>query len=120
MATVFVRDLRFSTIVGCWDWERQVPQEVSIDLEMEWDIDSAAATDELSQALDYKAVSDRVVEFVRAGQFELVEAAAQQTADMLIAEFGIPRLQLTFTKPRAVSRAAAVGVTVIRGSDGHA
>ena len=33
-------------------------------------------------------------------------------------EFGIPRLQLTFTKPRAVSRAAAVGVTVVRGADG--
>ena len=36
MDIVFVKDLRFKTIVGCWDWERQMEQLVSIDLEMGW------------------------------------------------------------------------------------
>lgn len=112
MATVFVRDLRFRTIVGCWDWERQAPQEVSVDLEMEWDISRAAAADDLSAALDYKEVSQRVVEFVQQGEFQLVETAVENIADMILAEFKVPRVTVTFSKPRAVKGAAAVGVTL--------
>jgi len=114
MATVFVRDLRFKTIVGCWDWERQVPQEVSIDLAMEWDIAAAAAGDDLAKALDYKAVSDRVTEFVQEKQFVLVESAVDGIADLIISEFGVPELTVTFSKPRAVTGSAAVGVTLTR------
>jgi len=117
MATVFVRDLRFKTIVGCWDWERQVPQEVSVDLAMEWDIGPAVASDDLEHALNYKAVSERVAECVREKQFELVESAVAGIADMIIGEFGVPELTVTFSKPRAVSAAAAVGVTLTRRAD---
>ena len=117
MATVFVRDLRFKTIVGCWDWERQLPQEVSIDLAMEWDISAAAAADDLAHALDYKAVSERVTEYVQEQQFVLVESAVAGIADMIISEFGVPELTVTFSKPRAVSGSAAVGVKLTRRAD---
>jgi len=114
MATVFVRDLRFKTIVGCWDWERQAPQEVSIDLAMEWDITAVAAADDLAQALDYKAVSDRVTEFVQEQEFVLVESAVAGIADLIIEEFGVREVTVTFNKPLAVTGSAAVGVTLTR------
>jgi dihydroneopterin aldolase len=34
MDTIFLRDLRITTIVGIWEWERRMPQVVSIDLDM--------------------------------------------------------------------------------------
>jgi dihydroneopterin aldolase len=109
---VMVSDLRFKTIVGCWDWERQLPQEVSIDLEMAWDMSRAAATEKLEHALNYKAVAKRVQAFVQDAQFELVETAAHAIADLVISEFAVPWIRVTFTKPYAVTGSRAVGVRV--------
>jgi len=115
MDIVFVRDLRFKTIVGCWDWERQLLQEVSLDLEMAWDISKAAETEMLRHALNYKAVSKRVTAFVQESQFELVETAASAVADLIMAEFAVPWVRVTFNKPFAVTGAGAVGVQVEKG-----
>ncbi|MEO7385623.1 MAG: dihydroneopterin aldolase, partial [Gammaproteobacteria bacterium] len=42
MDTIFLRDLRIRTIVGIWEWERRLPQIISIDLDMATDIRRAA------------------------------------------------------------------------------
>lgn len=115
MDIVLVEDLRFKTIVGCWDWERQLPQEVSVDLEMGCDMSAAAQTDALEDTLDYKAVSNRVRDFVRERQFQLVEAAADGIAGLVMAEFKVPWIRVTVRKPYAVTGAAAVGVVVEKG-----
>jgi len=57
-------------------------------------------------------VSDRVIEFVRSEQFQLVETAVEQISDMIISEFAVPHIKVSFSKLRAVSEAAAVGVTL--------
>lgn len=116
--TVFIRDLRFRTIIGCWDWERQVEQQVVVDLEIEWDCAAPAADDDLDQAVDYAAVSEAVMRCVRDGQFRLVESAAEAVANLVINEFAAPAVRVTVAKPRAVAEAAAVGVTVERRAGG--
>ena len=37
---VYIRDLEIRTVIGIYDWERQIKQKVSIDLEMATDIAS--------------------------------------------------------------------------------
>lgn len=118
MDIVVVRDLRFETVVGCWDWERQMPQKVSIDLEMAWDMTRAAATERLEEALDYKAVAKRVTQFVQESRFRLVETAAHAIAGMVMSEFAVPWIRVTFNKPFAVTGSRAVGVVVEKGAHG--
>ena len=115
MDTVFVKDLRFKTIVGIWDWERQMPQTVSIDLEMGWDNTVPAQSEDLSDALDYKSVSKRVKAFVQEKKFQLVEAAAEGIAAMVMKEFGVPWIRVAIHKPFAVTGSKSVGVVVERG-----
>ena len=116
MDFVQVKELRFQTIVGCWDWERQTPQQVSIDLDMGWDFAQAAKTDELKHALNYKEVAQRVEVFVQEAKFELVEAAAVGIADMVMQEFSVPWIRVAFHKPYAVKKSRSVGVVVERGT----
>jgi dihydroneopterin aldolase len=116
MDIVVVKDLRFKTIVGCWDWERQLPQTISIDLEMGWDFSPAVASGELQDALNYKEVSNRVEEYVQAQQFELVESAADGIAEMVIQEFSVPWIRVAISKPFAVTGSKSVGVIVERGT----
>ena len=118
MDTVFVRDLRFKTIIGCWDWERQMPQYISVDLDMGWDNRPAAESCELDDALNYKAVSKRVESFIKEQAFELVETAAERVAELIMGEFSVPWVRVKISKPFAVTGSQAVGVVVERGSHG--
>ena len=64
MDIVFIRDLRVDTIVGVYDWERQIKQTLLFDIDMATDIHRAATTDDLQFAINYHAVSLRVSAFV--------------------------------------------------------
>jgi len=113
---VFIRGLEVDTVIGAYDWERNIRQRLVLDLDMGWDIRAAAAEDDLTKALDYAAVSKRVLGYVSASSFELVETLAERLAVLIMSEFGVPWLRLTINKPGAVAQATGgVGVVIERG-----
>jgi len=116
MDIVYIRDLRIETIIGIFDWEREVRQAVSLDLEMAADIRRAAATDDIAHALDYKAVAKRLITFIEDSQFLLVERMAEEVAGLVQREFGVPWLRLRVSKPGALRGARDVGIIIERGA----
>lgn len=116
MDQVFIRGLEVQAVIGAYDWERTIRQRLVLDLEMDWDIRPAAADDDLTLALDYAAVSQRVLDYVSASSFELVETLADRLATLIMEEFSVSGLRLVITKPGAVSEARrGVGVIIERG-----
>ncbi len=115
MDIVFIEALRVDTLIGIYDWERRVRQPVQLDLEMAFDNRVPAASDCIEDTLDYKAVSKRLVSFVAASEFGLVETLAERCAEIVLAEFGVSWLRLRISKPGAVRGARAVGVLIERG-----
>ena len=115
MDIVYIRDLRIDTIIGIYDWEREVRQTVSIDLEMASDIRKAAETDDIQYALNYKAVSKRLISYVENRNALLVETLAEEIAQIICAEFNVPWLRLRLSKPGAVRGARDVGLLIERG-----
>jgi len=113
--TVFIESLEVDTVIGAYDWERTIRQNLLVDLQMGWDNRLSAANDELHLALDYAAVSERIHNFAHTSSFELVETFAERLAALLMAEFNIPWLRLKITKPAAVATARGVGVEIERG-----
>ncbi len=59
MDIVYLNDLRVDTIIGIYDWERRTKQTIILDIEMGTDIQNAAKTDSIEDALNYKAVAKR-------------------------------------------------------------
>ena len=114
MDTVFIKGLKAASVIGCYDWERDIRQTLVIDLELKADFARAAETDAISEALDYAAISQRVIAACDAARFQLLEALAEHLAAMLLAEFAIIGLHMTITKPGAVSEAEGVGVVIER------
>ncbi len=119
MDTVFINDLRIETIIGIYDWERKVKQTISLDLEMGADIRQAAATDAIDDTLNYKAVAKRLIAFVEASEYQLVETLAEKIAAIVLSEFTVPWLKLTVHKPGAVRGSRDVGVIIERGVRGQ-
>ena len=115
MDIVYIKQLEIETVIGVFDWEREIRQKISIDLEMATDIRKASETDNLDDALDYKAISKRLIEFVESSNFLLIEALAEHITTILIQEFEVPWLRLTLSKPGAISASKDVGVIIERG-----
>lgn len=115
MDIVYINDLKIDTIIGIYDWERQVRQTISLDLEMGTDIRKAAETDDIQFALNYKAVSKRLIDFIGGSEFLLVETMAEQVAEIIRQEFNVPWLRLRIGKPGAVRGARDVGIVIERG-----
>jgi dihydroneopterin aldolase len=116
MDTIFLKDIRVRAIVGIWEWERRMPQDISIDLEMAADIRAAAERDHIDATLDYKAVSKRVVEFVEGSAFQLVETLAERIAGIITTEFAVPWVKVVVHKPFAIRGSRDVGICIERGN----
>lgn len=112
---VLIEGLEVETVIGVYDWEREIEQCLLVDLAMIWDNSRPAASDAVAVALDYGAVSEFVQHYAAQNQPALLETLAEGLAAGLLAEFGIPGLRLTIRKPGAVAAARSVGVTIERG-----
>ena len=115
MDKIFLDELRIETIIGIWEWERQIRQTVIIDLEMSADIAKAAATDDVADTLNYKLVAKRLQEFVGDSSFKLVETLAERIAGIIRDEFDVAWVKVKVHKPGAIRGSKDVGVIVERG-----
>jgi dihydroneopterin aldolase len=116
MDIIFINDLTIETVIGIFDWEREIKQRVILDIEMTGDCARAAATDAVQDTLDYKAVCKRVIAFVEASQFQLVETLAERVAQLIREEFGVAWVRLRVNKRGALRGAVDVGVLIERGA----
>lgn len=112
---IYINDIAVEAIVGIWDWERQIPQTVLIDLEMSADIAAAAKTDSIDDTVNYKAVSQRIRALVIESRFKLVETMAETIASVVRDEFGVRWVRVKVNKPGALRGAKDVGVIIERG-----
>ena len=114
MDKIFIEQLEIDTVIGVYDWERQIRQRVRFDIEMAFDIRPAAATDDVNLTLSYKTVAKRIIAFVETSEFELVETLAERVAQIIISEFGVQRVSLRLNKPLALRGAQGVGIQITR------
>lgn len=116
MDIVYIRDLRIDAVIGVFDWERRIRQTIRLDLDLGADIRRAAASDDIADALDYKAVSRRVTEFVQGSEYRLVETLAEEVCRLVREEFAVPWVRLRVNKKGALRGAQDVGVIIERGA----
>jgi dihydroneopterin aldolase len=114
MDKVFIQGLKIDTVIGIYDWEREIRQDVTLDLEMSADIKAASLTDHIDQTLDYKSVAKRLIQFVKDSEFQLVETLAEKITEIVLNEFEVEWVKLTLNNGEAVSGASGVGVIIER------
>jgi dihydroneopterin aldolase len=115
MDIIFLRELEIETVIGVFDWEREIKQTVIVDLDMATDIRKAASTDNLDDTLNYKAVAKRLIDFVSHSQFQLVETLAERITEIILTEFSVSWVRLQLNKRGAVRGARDVGIIIERG-----
>lgn len=111
---IFLRGLTAECIIGFIDWERRVKQTVVVDLELPVDCRVASVSDDVADTVDYKRVAKRVLAFIEASEFKLVETLAHRLALLLLEEFALEWVRIVLNKPGAIRNSRDVGVVIER------
>ncbi len=115
IGTTGLQGLRVECIVGIHPPERETPQSVLFDIDLDYDVAAAATGDAIGAAVDYTIVASQVTRLAERRQFRLIETMAVEAAAMLLAQFPqVTRVRIEVRKPAAVPAAACSFVRVER------
>lgn len=109
-----IEDLAVRSIIGIFDWERVRKQEVLLQIRIYTDSSTAAESDSIEDAVDYKKLTKSVIRFVEESTFSLLETLAEEVSRIALELPGVEAVRVTVQKPGALRHAANVGVTVLR------
>jgi 7,8-dihydroneopterin aldolase/epimerase/oxygenase len=115
--TIFINGLALHAYPGVMPHEAKVGQSFAIDLELDIDLAEAARTDKVVDTVSYDKVVDCASRAFCGQRFRLIEAAAGQVADAVLAAFPrVRKIKVTIHKPHAPIAAtfSDVGVTIER------
>jgi FolB domain-containing protein len=116
MDTIYIEGLTARVIIGVHDWEREIPQEICVDLDLFVDLSAAAASDDLADTIDYDDLSRRVLSHAAAAKRLTLEALAGDIALLCLEDPRVRRAIVRVDKPGALAAAESVGVTVERSA----
>lgn len=105
-----VKNLRLRAIIGVNPWERTEPQAVIINLEVEFNGQEAAHSDNLADTVDYRSISKKIIDLVENSQYLLIETLAGNILSAVTEDSRITRAKVEVDKPNAVKSADSTSV----------
>lgn len=115
IGTTGLKNLRVDCIVGIYAHEREASQPVYIDVELDYDFATPAASDAIADAVDYDSVAGGLTGLLQRRRFQLIETMAEEGAAMLLALAPqVTAVRIEIRKPEAVPAAAASFVRLER------
>ncbi|EKU58286.1 dihydroneopterin aldolase [Acinetobacter sp. WC-323] len=115
MDAIIIEGLKVDTVIGCFNWERQIIQPLMLDLTIHNDLSQAAHSDELEDTLNYAQICELAAQVIQEAQPKLIEHAAQLVLECLFSTFpSIESISITIRKPAIIAQANAVGIRLER------
>jgi len=115
IGTTGLKHLRIDCVVGIYPHEREQTQTVFVDIELDYNFTAAAASDAITDAVDYDDVAASVTTVVQTRRFQLIETMAEAIASLLLDRVAvIQTVRLEIRKPAAVPAADCSFVRVER------
>ncbi|OSM00082.1 dihydroneopterin aldolase [Magnetofaba australis] len=112
-----IRDLLLRCVIGINDWERDIKQDVLINVTLYADLSAACASDHITDTIDYFTLCERISAHVEGSEHLLVEAMAEHLAGLCLEDPRVVRCRVSVEKPGALRFAQSVGVAIHRSRD---
>ncbi|HET7517691.1 MAG TPA: dihydroneopterin aldolase [Actinomycetes bacterium] len=119
---ILLRGLRVRGHHGVLPHEAQLGQLFEVDLELALDLAAAGRADDLDLTVDYGSLAGRVAEVVGGRPRKLLEAVAEDVAQLVLADQRVRQVRVRVTKPQAplpVDASVAVEITRDRETKGE-
>jgi FolB domain-containing protein len=114
MDKIIIKDLLVRSIIGINPEERIKKQDILINMILFADIRRASKSDDIADAVNYKAITKRVIDHVENSSDFLVEKLVSDIAQIVLIEFNVTRVRVRVEKPGALRFAQSVGIEIER------
>ncbi len=112
---IHITNLEVPGIIGINPDERVNSQGIRVNAVLGVDTRTAAATDDIADAVNYRTVTKAMIAHVEGGNPLLVERLAQELVEVCFGIDGrIEEVSMTVEKPGALRHAESVGITIHR------
>jgi len=111
---VFIRDLVVPCSIGIYDFEKEAPQPVRLNLDLAVDEAEGPVDDEHRNVVCYEKIANGARELVNAGHINLVETLAEELATMCLSNTRVHSARIRVEKLDIIADAASVGVEIER------
>ena len=109
-----IKDLFLRAIIGINEEERSNRQDVLINIVLYADTRAAGASDDISDAVNYRTITKRIIKLVEESRFYLVEKMAAGIAAICLEDPRVEKVSVRVEKPGALRFARSVGVEIHR------
>lgn len=117
---IFIDNLSFNATVGPDCWGRVRAQPLSITVEVEANLQSAAHNDDLTDSINYGGLSKQLLALCDDKSFESMLDLAQCVAELVVHQPGaIGETKVDVRAPKALLQDASLGLEVRRGKKGE-
>ena len=114
MDQIFIKDLLVKGIIGIYDWEREVEQDILINIRCFTQKNKVAITDDIKDCLDYEKLANKVKDKVNNSSRYTVEALAEDIADICLVFKGVRKVIVRVEKPGALEDISSSGIQIER------
>jgi dihydroneopterin aldolase len=115
MDTVFIREFRVDAWVGIFEWEKQRPQTLELDIEIGIPDAPAGRTDNIHETVNYGDVVERIRAALADRRFKLLESLAEHLCRIILDEFrSAMHVRLSVAKLAHIRGVRKVGLTLER------
>lgn len=115
MDAIIIEGLKVETVVGCFNWERQIMQPLLLDLTIHTDLEKASNSDALADTLNYAEICEISAKVIQEAKPELIEHAAKLVINALFTTFdAVESIIITLRKPAIIAQANSVGIRLER------
>ncbi|MBC8239885.1 MAG: dihydroneopterin aldolase [Alphaproteobacteria bacterium] len=104
--------LAFPVSIGVLPHEREGPQQLLIDLEIELRRELSDPRENLAKVLNYDAIRTQIIELAQARHYNLLESLARELLTVFEDEPSIASVRLSVQKPDVYADCAAVGYEI--------
>jgi len=111
-AIINIKNLRLRTLIGFNPEERVKKQDVVLNIEIKYSIDTGVLQDNVDDALNYKVITKKVIKHVEQGQFLLLEKLVSDVLAVCSEHPSVQFARVTIDKPHALRFADSVSLTL--------
>ncbi|MCW5773400.1 MAG: dihydroneopterin aldolase [Rhodospirillaceae bacterium] len=107
-----LEDFRLPVSIGIHDFERDAPQIVVVNVELELAANWTDPADRIEHALDYDFLRDGIAALVRGRHFNLQETLCREILDLCLAQKGLARVTVSTRKPDVYPDCRSIGFEI--------
>lgn len=115
VGTIILHELEVNCMIGIYAEEREITQQLFLDIEVDYDFELASKTENIHDTLDYTVMATALANLLKTEKFQLIETAAERCCDLILKKWPEAlTCRLKIRKPAAVPEAKYAAVAIER------